>query len=227
MHHCNPPAVKGLIDVQSIADVIRTNDADIAFLQEIDVHTTRVNGIDESKELSEKSGLNYYHFFKAIDILGGNYGVMILSKYPLDSYKVYPLYQEGESEQRVLGTAIATLKENIKVMLACTHLDLSARLRAIELNQIDSVLSKSSLPFILCGDFNATPASSEMNLVLEKYQSSTNEFIPTFSNINPDRTIDYIFVPRTSKMKVLRHKVLSGIDASDHLPVIADICCYE
>jgi len=227
VHHCNPPAVKGLIDVQAIADVIKSNNVNIAFLQEIDVHTTRANGLDQANELSQKSGLNYFHFFKAIDILGGEYGVMILSAYPLDSCIVNKLYQEGESEQRVLGTAIITLSNTIKVKIACTHLDLSARLRSVELNQIDSILSKGSLPFILGGDFNATPQSQEMKIMLEKYKSSTNEFIPTFPNINPDRTIDFLLINKSVTLEIVSHKVLTNIHASDHLPVLAEILCCD
>lgn len=226
-HHCNPPAVKGLIDAQAIADVIKSNNVDIALLQEIDVRTSRVKGVDLAEELSQRSGLNYFHFFKAIDLLGGEYGVMILSKYPLDSSKVYPLYKEGASEQRVLGTAFVTLPNNLKVMIACTHLDLSAKLRIAEIKEIDSILSKSSMPVILGGDFNATPQSNEMVMMTDGYMSTTNEFVPTFPNIDPNKTIDYIFLSRNSNFRILKHKALENINASDHLPVIADIRCSD
>ena len=112
-------------------------------------------------------------------------------------------------------------------MLACTHLDLSARIREVELNEIDSVISRSNLPFLLGGDFNATPNSSEIKLFMEKYRSSTNNFAPTFPNVNPDRTIDFIFFSKSKNIEVLSHSVLSNINASDHLPVLAEIRCCD
>lgn len=223
VHHCNPPAIKGLIDAGAIADVIRSNNTDIVFLQEIDVRTQRVNGMNQSLELSRLSGLEYSAFFKAIDILGGEYGVVILSRFPIDSAVVYPLWQKGESEQRVLGIAVATLPGGRKTRVACTHLDLSADIREIEIQQIDMILSRGDIPVILGGDFNAKPDSKEIGLMFSKFVSSTKDFVVTFPNINPDRTIDYIFTRKTDQLRFISHKVIPAIDASDHLPVVAEV----
>jgi len=221
VHHCNPPAIKGLIDAGAIADVIKSNKADIVFMQEIDIKTRRVDGMNQSLELSRLTGLKYSVFFKAIDILGGEYGVVILSRFPLDSALIYPLWQEGESEQRVLGTAVVTLPDDRKIRVACTHLDLSADIREKEIKQVDMILSKGEIPVILGGDFNAEPVSKEMGIMFSRYTSSTSDFVVTFPNINPEKTIDYLFTRRIDKIKFISHKVIPGINASDHLPVIA------
>lgn len=221
VHHCNPPAVKGKIDVDAIAEVIKSNNVDIAFIQETDVRTDRVGGIDQAQELSQKSGLKFFRFFKAIDLAGGEYGVTIISVFPLDSAACYPLYKEGESEQRVLGTAVVTLKDKRKLLLACTHLDLSSRLREVEVAQIDSILSKVDKPVILCGDFNATPSSKEIKFMEQRYSSSAKEYIFTFPNKDPETTIDYIFFSKTPMLRAISHRVLQGINASDHLPVLS------
>ncbi len=223
VHHCNPPAIKGLIDAGAIAEVIRSNKADIVFLQEIDIATQRVNGMNQSLELSRLSGLQYSVFFKAIDLMGGEYGVVILSRFPLDSAFVYPLWQRGESEQRVLGIAVATLPDERKIRVACTHLDLSADIRKREIEQIEMILSRGETPVILGGDFNAEPASKEMAVMFNRFTSSTNDFTVTFPNTKPDKTIDYLFTRRIDKLGFITHKVIPGIDASDHLPVIAEV----
>jgi len=223
VHHCNPPAIKGLIDAGAIADVIRSNKADIVFLQEIDIKTQRVNGMNQSLELSRLSGLKYSAFFKAIDIMGGEYGVVILSRFPLDSAFVYPLWQRGESEQRVLGIAVVTLPDERKLRVACTHLDLSADIREKEIEQMGTILSRGEIPVILGGDFNAEPESKEMDTMFNRFTSSTTDFVVTFPNVKPNKTIDYLFTRRIDKIRFISHKVLSGIDASDHLPVIAEV----
>ncbi len=221
VHHCNPPAVKGKIDVDAIAEIIRSNNVDIAFIQETDVRTSRVGGIDQAQELSDRSGLKFFRFFKAIDLAGGEYGVTILSSYSLDSASVHPLYKEGDSEQRVLGTALVTLKDKRKILLACTHLDLSSRLREVEVTQIDSILSRERRPVILGGDFNAAPSSNEIKFMEERYSSTTKEYVCTFPNMDPNVTIDYIFFSKTPMLRVVSHKVLQSINASDHLPVLS------
>jgi endonuclease/exonuclease/phosphatase family metal-dependent hydrolase len=223
VHHCNPPAIKGLIDVCAIADVIISNKADIVFLQEIDVKTHRAKGMNQSLELSRLTGLQYSAFYKAIDIMGGEYGVVILSRFPLDSAVVYPLWQKGESEQRVLGISVATLPDDRKIRVACTHLDLSADIREKEIKQIELILSRGEIPVILGGDFNAEPESKEMGIMFNRFTSSTKNFVATFPNINPNKTIDYLFTRRIDKLRFISHKVITGIVASDHLPVVAEV----
>jgi endonuclease/exonuclease/phosphatase family metal-dependent hydrolase len=92
IHHGNPPAEKGKIDLDAIAEVISNSKADFALLQEVENGTTRSFGQNQAKELSQKSGLKYYLFFKAIDFAGGDYGIAILSRFPADSSKSIRLY---------------------------------------------------------------------------------------------------------------------------------------
>ena len=103
IHHGNPPAEKGKIDLDAIAEVISNSKADFALLQEVENGTTRSFGQNQAKELSQKSGLKYYMFFKAIDFSGGDYGIAILSRFPADSSKSILLYAQEGGEQRVMG----------------------------------------------------------------------------------------------------------------------------
>ena len=73
VHHCNPPAKPGVIDVNAIAAVIKKQNADIVALQEIDVHTNRSGKINEAEQLAVKAGYTSFYFAKAIDFDGGQY----------------------------------------------------------------------------------------------------------------------------------------------------------
>lgn len=90
---------------------------------------------------------------------------------------------------------------------------------------------------ILTGDFNATPESEPIKIILSgltntKAISKTPHFGPddTFTGFEPKERekseIDHIFVNNT-KLKVLKHATLSntwaGLFASDHHPVLAEI----
>ncbi len=222
VHHCNPPAQKGVILTDSIASVIKKSGADIALLQEVDNKSARVHGIDQPLELSQKSGLPYYRFFRAIDIPGGEYGVMILSKYPIISSSSYPLPAIEKGEQRIIGIVQIKPSGQADICIACTHLDLPANIRYKQVVFIDSLLgSKERL--IFGGDFNAAPESPEIKYLRERYISTTETFKHTFPNTNPEVCIDYIFTGKAKPVKILSHKILENISHSDHLPLITEI----
>ncbi len=223
-HHCSPPATGG-IDIGGIADVITSSNADIVFLEEIDNNVVRSGNIDEAKLLADKTNLPYFHFFKAIDLSGGEYGVAILSKFPLNNPENHTLALQEGTEQRVFGTAIVDITNVGKIMIGVGHLDLNSEYRLIQVKQIDSILSKTSLPVIFGGDFNAEPESNEIKYLLQKFKSSTEVFVPTFPNVNPTKTIDYIFTD-PKHTKCFNHTVISDINASDHLPVLTSILLF-
>ncbi len=221
IHHCNPPAQQGVIDVDRISSVIIDSGAEIAFLQEVDINVRRSGNINQAELIAEKTGLNHSYFYKAIDFMGGEYGVAILSKYPLSDFIINELTTKDGEEQRIFASAIVHYKNQIKIFLGNTHLDLDPEYRKLQIMQIDSILQKIKIPTIIGGDFNATPESPEMDIMFEKYESSTYTFYPTFPNVNPERTIDYIF--GNNSVTFSDHAVPKNIDASDHLPVITTV----
>src|SRR5918993_3153708 len=124
IHHCNPPSAGTLIDVDTIAGVIRKLSPDLVALQEVDVKTKRSGGIDQAQLLAEKTGMKSY-FFKAIDHDGGEYGVAILTKLTVSNFKQYklPTVAESKGEPRILATVTLKGKNGEELVFACTHLD--------------------------------------------------------------------------------------------------------
>ncbi len=226
IHHCNPPAQRGVIDIDAIASVITDYNADIVLLQEVDVNTLRSGMTDQAKELSVRTGLSYYLFYKAIDFSGGDYGVAILSRYPLSDGKLYMLPVKPAEEQRVMGTAVVTIDQK-RILIASTHLDLNEHYRNKQILMIDSILQREPYPLVIGGDFNAQPDSREMQIMYKKYTPSEYGFNPTFPNTEPKKHIDYLFLlnrdNRGFHLSFKGHKVIRGVDASDHLPVIATV----
>ena len=106
IHHCNPPSLpEGQIDVPAIAKVINEAQADLVALQEVDVNTERSGkGKNQARELAKLTGMHFY-FAKAIDHQGGDYGVAVLSKFPLlDSLHLpLPLPEGVKGEPRTVA----------------------------------------------------------------------------------------------------------------------------
>lgn len=224
IHHCNPPSRAGLIDLDSIAGVINRQHPDIVALQEVDVNTRRSGGQHQAAMLASKTGMRW-SFFKAIDFDGGEYGVAILSKFPITDTNNYslPLLAGSKGEARVLGTAILQLPAGKKLMMACTHLDhLSNPDNRIEQTRyIREILQSEQLPIILAGDFNDTPGSRPLNILGSLFTGTCTSCPYTIPVLKPAKTIDFITYSPSGKFEVVKHEVIREQYASDHLPVLS------
>ena len=115
----------GLAEISKLASNITDANLDIVGLQEIDQNTSRNGFKDTIKILSECSGYKYYAFFKAISVFGGEYGIGVLSKYPITQTQSI-LLESGTKEQRVLGrTEIEVNKKKINFFV--THLSFESK----------------------------------------------------------------------------------------------------
>lgn len=227
IHHANPPSKPDFIDIDAIAAVINQQKPDIVALQEIDARTTRSGkDLHESEQLAAKTGMSSY-FAKGIDYGGGEYGIAILSKYPMANMKRYPLptIESTKGEPRVLATAEITLPGNKKILFACTHLDAQAKdtNRVVQITRILEILKAQTLPVILAGDLNANPASATISILDSYFTRSciTSDCPFTIPVINPRKTIDFIAYAPANRFGVKLHRVIDEKYASDHLPVFA------
>ncbi|WP_316840651.1 endonuclease/exonuclease/phosphatase family protein [Pedobacter gandavensis] len=223
IHHGNPPERPGVIDLPAIAAVIKQHSPDLVALQEIDKVTKRTGQVDQLKELAELTGM-FYFFSKGIDFEAGEYGVGILSRYPINSSTRYPLpSKEGlDAEARSLALVQVTLPNGKPLCFASTHLDLNNEHRMLQVKEINRLLSGKKADVILAGDLNLTSSTPAMKILEQHFtRSCTENCAPTIPQDVPKEEIDFILLKKGSRMKVISHQVFPNIDASDHLPVMA------
>jgi endonuclease/exonuclease/phosphatase family metal-dependent hydrolase len=227
IHHANPPAMPNVIDVPAIAAIIKAQSPHLVALQEVDVNNTR-SGITlhQAEELARLTGLKPY-FGKAIDYAGGQYGVAILSKFPISgtANHALPTAAGTNGEARTLATAVITLGNGKKVVFASTHLDAqsSDTNRLLQATRIVEILRSEQLPVILAGDFNAVAGTRVINTLDAYFMRSCTNCPSTIPATNPTRAIDFIFFAPSNSFTVIDHKVLDEKTASDHRPVLAEI----
>ena len=221
-------------DLDAIAEVIRRQNPDFVTLNEVDVFTNRTGkDVHQARDLAEKLGMEW-HFSKAIDRDGGEYGDAVLSKYPILEKRSYrlPCAAEQPGEDRSL-CVIRVQIDGKDLYVASTHLDhLSGDARrlvqATEIRRIRDTELEGDL--ILCGDLNAIP-SSNVIATMTSFLTNTGPIDQyTFPSDDPSRKIDYIMYAPIEHFGVQNCQVVSrgdqqvgGVDASDHRPVIADI----
>ena len=147
-------------DLSVLANDITSQGLDIVGLQEVDRLANRSKNLDIMAELSRLTGYEYYYFAKAIDLPGnipeygqdGEYGIGILSKYPIVESECYALESNGR-EQRMLARATIQVGEKT-VNFFNTHLSFEDdKVRAGQIEQIDGIMWEYSR-CILTGDFN-------------------------------------------------------------------------
>ena len=227
VHHCNPPAKPGVIDIAAIASVINDAKPDLVGLQEIDVNTGRSGKtVNQAAELARLTGMNY-HFGKAIDHDGGEYGVAILSKYPISDPRVFPLTSLADlkGEPRILLTANIRLASGRVIRFANTHLDAQKNPanRMAQIKDINVIASKENLPFIITGDFNAYPESEVIKTMEGVFKRTCNECDPTIPADKPTKSIDFIAFKRQDPFRLVSHQVIAAPHPSDHLPVLSTL----
>lgn len=142
-------------DMQPIADDILEKDLDIVGLQEVDINADRSQNIDSLALLSQMTGYQYYAYYKTVDLATeGQYGVAILSKYPIVETNRFDLPSPGV-EARVLGYAKIDV-EGTNVNFFVTHASFEKEeIRVSQFEYINTVL-KDFDNFMIAGDFNTS-----------------------------------------------------------------------
>src|SRR5690606_8214018 len=227
IHH-GAPDKSDVVNLQDIADVIKKSGAALVALQEIDVNVPRSGNTHQAEELAKLLDMHFY-FSKSIDYSGGEYGVAILSKYPLSNTRNGLLPMPTSGEQRSIALATVNLPGDKSIEFASTHLDLNAENRMAQVIHLNELSQKLNKPLFIGGDYNAQPHSAEMLTLKKEFALSCMDECPlTIPVKNPARAIDFVAHNKfaTSKFKFQYATAMEGEYASDHLPLIA-IYTYE
>ena len=231
-HKEGDPFQLKVLDIEQTARAIKSLECDVIGLNE--VYNNGTSPREEFKLQTEKlarlAGYPYYYYAQGHDYETTDIGNAILSKYPVKNFEkiTVPTVPEEERtggywyENRVLAIADVDFNGTI-VKVVETHFGLAP----VELDRIVekscSIIDESKFPVVLMGDLNVKPDNPALNEISKRLKSAAAEMNNdefTFASYNPKIHIDYIFVPKNSK--VLSYEV-HKLKASDHMPITADI----
>ena len=213
------------LDLQRIADVINKEKPDLVGLQEVDRGVQRTQRIDEIVELSKLTRMDYAFAFN-LPYQGGQYGVAILSRFPIRATE-HRLYKNLREAERRGSIRAEILVHGRKLNFVTTHLDYQHDDgRLFEAQQMLGTLTDVKGPLIVVGDFNDIPAGDTYKLMSSLFDDVW-AIRPGFEGFSypadkPTKRIDYIFTRRTDGIKTKRAWVVNTL-ASDHIPVVADL----
>jgi len=214
------------LDLPRIAAVIKDQRADLVGLQEVDRGVERTGRVDEIAELAKLTRMDYAFAFN-LKYQGGQYGVAILSKFPIlaTDHRLYKNTREAErrgfirAEVRIDGRT---------VNFVTTHLDYQYEDgRVFEAEQLLDTLKDVKGPLIVVGDFNDIPAGGAYKLVSGKFadawmESGSSDQGLSYPADKPTKRIDYILSRRTDHIRTKKVWTVNTL-ASDHVPVLADL----
>lgn len=214
------------LDLPRIAAVINDQRADLVGLQEVDRGVERTGRIDEIAELAKLTHMDYAFAFN-LKYQGGQYGVAILSRYPIRSTDHRLYLNTREAERRGFIRAEVNIDGRV-VNFATTHLDYQYEDgRVFEAEQLLAGLKDVKGPLIVVGDFNDVPTGGAYKLMNEQFadawiESGASDQGLSYPADKPVKRIDYILSRRTDRFRSKKAWTVNTL-ASDHVPVVADL----
>lgn len=229
IHSCL--GVDGKLFPERIARIVGRFSPDIISLQEVDRNLWRSGNRDQARELGEKLDM-HASFFPVLQRGEGEYGLAVLSRYPIkkvDSIYLPQVWGAGYKEKR--GVMKVSLETDFgPVHIFNTHLSLMRRERALQMTRIvEEQLGKNPAngePVIFCGDLNCGRSSPTYKLLAQTLTDCQEIYPdvraePTFFSSYPLMRLDHIF--HSEQLQPLSIQVIDDWEcrlASDHLPVL-------
>jgi endonuclease/exonuclease/phosphatase family metal-dependent hydrolase len=212
-------------DLGRVAEVIASFAPDVLALQEVDVGRVRSGAVDQAEELGHRLAMDV-HFAPAIERGAERYGIATLSRIPIrHARKIFlPVARQLRSEPRC---ALVTRHHwnGGELELINTHLSTLFRERPGQVAAIAAACACEAL--VIAGDFNCTPLSPAYRLLRRGLRSAT-WFARTWPSYAPLFPIDHILF--RGRLALLRGAAWTdgpARQASDHLPVIAELASQE
>jgi endonuclease/exonuclease/phosphatase family metal-dependent hydrolase len=209
------PNPDGVPDIEATVDALRTLDADVWALQELDRGRRRSGRTDQPTLVA--AGLGGHLVFAPTVHRGGEYGIGLVVRGEVVDSVIVPL--SGSREPRALLLTEVEVGGS-RWTVGCTHL---SRRRAFAQRQLVAVFDAMATrppPRVLVGDLNLIPPEILPWSTAEGYQVIAGA--PTHSTRQPNATrrIDHVLVQGAA---VTGSGVARRLPVSDHLAVWADL----
>lgn len=207
----------GRHDLERILSLIRRADPDVLALQEID--SRRAPGAEHPVAMLERVLGHRGVAAAAITTSDGDYGQVLLSRWPMTETEVHDISIPGQEPRRAI-TGIVNAPTGQLFVLA-THLGLKLVERHRQCRQLAALATRSTLTTVVMGDFNdwMSPGSVQ-NVLARKLPGRTRH--RTFPARFPLLKLDRIYCRPASALLSSRLDPAART-ISDHLPIIAEI----
>lgn len=211
----------GVIDLERAATVIESVGPDVVTLQEVDERCARSGSVDQAAWLGERLGMTPM-FGQFMDYDGGRYGMAVLSKLPVVSWKNIVL--PSGAEPRSALAARVKLANGKEVVVVGIHLYATEEERLAQAQTILDEFAGEEAPVVLAGDFNSRPGSSVLQLFETSWTNpDKGEDRYTFPSEEPSREIDFVLYRGAESVGIVKVDVIDEPLVSDHRPLFLEL----
>lgn len=212
----------GRVDWKRTSEVIRSLSPDLVALQEVDKNCSRSGSIDLTQELAEVLKMEG-RFGKFMNFQGGQYGMAVLSRFPVTFHQVHVL-PRGAEPRCALEVRVNPGKDWGEIRLLGIHHDWTKEtLRSNQCRALLQAVGEKASPVVLAGDFNSGRGSDSVGLLLDAgFQILANSSTNTFPSKVPKIEIDFV-MSRNLGFSRFKHQVIEEKLASDHRPVLVEL----
>ena len=226
---------KGVDNLQRIAALVDSLRADIVLLQEVDRNTTRSGKVDHPATLSRLTGL-HAAFGNSLDFQGGEYGIAILSRWPISSDTtvrlpvVPPQERSGGSYEPRAALRVIIDGPGGPLAIVNTHLDPTGddHWRRQEIRTVLAIVASlrgRGIPTLMGGDLNSTPESATQDTVRaaglrDSWTTCGRGDGLTYPADSSVKRIDYLYL---SGSATCTDAVVVRTEASDHRPLLVTV----
>lgn len=191
-----------IIDLDGVAEVIRSNGIEICGLNEVRNQEGNEGFCNQAKAIAERLGY-HFAFAKAIDLRVGEYGNALVSKYPIESVRAVAIPAPEKEmrtgtegyEDRVLLVAQLRIEKCLLTVLVC-HFGLNPDEMQSAIGTVRKELATVDTPIVLMGDFNFTSDSEYYSALTDVLKDTAipSDVPLTWPSHSPAQKIDYILV---------------------------------
>ncbi len=214
-----------VFDWKRSAQQIRQANPDVVGCEEVTQYESYAPHFNMSESYAEYLGMNVLFGRAAAREPNSNYGIMMLSKYPMTLVDILQLPNRAGQEQRIC--MIARIESKPSFYFVLTHFPYAEeypeasenRRKAICLIN-DTLKTRNLFPAVLCGDFNAPYGTSDLALLRESWDIC-NDAAPGTPTHDSGEMLDYICCAPKGRIAVCEFQIGELTAASDHCPVSA------
>jgi endonuclease/exonuclease/phosphatase family metal-dependent hydrolase len=205
--------------LEEIAAELEAMQADIVALQEVDVRVRRTGFRDQPVVLA--AALGFHHVFAAtIGWDGGDYGLAVLSRWPLADVRRHRLEHTGAGEPRIV-LEVTVCAGGRPLRLFNHHADVGARSRGAGLAVLRELVSPAlGRGVLVLGDFNDGPDATGVRALIQAGLVD----LGAERNVNTAASgrIDYLLVD-TPLARMTSSTQVWTTGKSDHHALMADL----
>ncbi len=206
--------------LESITQFVRSENPDIVGLIEVDTGSIRSGMRNQAEHIA--SALGHYTTYECKYGTGSLNNMMPIVRKQANAFLAAP----GVTGERFhyFDTGIKRLIIELELADVCiflVHLSLKYRQRQYQLRYLHDLISKSSKPVIIAGDFNTFWGTHEIYLFMRAagLRSANVKGLPSFPSRTPRIELDFVLVSEEIEVTEFR---IPDVRFSDHRPIVCD-----